>query len=393
MKALRMAAVCLTALGLTMAHAAPALTDEILIGELHPLTGPASFYGIPESRGIQLAVEEINAAGGVRVGDQSQMLRLMTEDDHSTPTAGVAALKKLRAADVRFIIGPLGSGVAPALFPIIDRDSGVTQIVDGTIAEGVTNGRNIFRNQAAVSQYDLAVADLFRSKKYASVAMMTDRFHAGFMGTQPALSETLKSLNATVAAEEYYKLGDTDFSAAMTKLVSLQPEVLLIRGYPAEGALITRQARQLGYEGQVVWEMVSPPSTVLKNISATEMEGVYNCIPPTTEDYIALGQDKALAFDKAYQAKFGTTPGELSTLSYDAVYILKAAFEKAGSTENEAVNAALAAMRPEDVPQLISGYVAHQDGRLFDDVGQVNLRGAVSIWQGEGWVPVPDLAG
>lgn len=393
MKAFKKAAVCLTAMYLAVGFAGSAQAEDILIGELHPLTGPASFYGIPESRGIQLAVEEINANGGVKIGDQAQQLRLITEDDHSNPTSAVAALKKLMSADVRYIIGPLGSGVAPALFPIVDRDDGVTQIVDGSIAEGITNGRNIFRNQANVGQYDLAVTDLFSARGFGSVAMMTDRFHAGFMGTQPALSEALTALNAEVVTEEYYKLGDTDFSAAMTKLISLAPEVLLIRGYPAEGALITKQARQLGFEGQVVWEMVSPPSTVLKNISAAEMEGVFNCIPPTTEDYIALGEEKALAFQEAYEAKFGAIPGELSTLSYDAVYLLKSAFEKAATTENEAVNAALAQLRPEDVPELISGYVAQEDGRLFNDKGQVNLRGAVSVWQGEGWEPVTDLNG
>lgn len=393
MKAFKKAAVYLTAMYLAVGFAGSAQAEDILIGELHPLTGPASFYGIPESRGIQLAVEEINASGGVKIGDQTQKLRLMTEDDHSNPTSAVAALKKLMSSDVRYIIGPLGSGVAPALFPIIDRDDGVTQIIDGSIAEGITNGRNIFRNQANVSQYDLAVTDLFLARGFGSVAMMTDRFHAGFMGTQPALSEALTALNAEVVTEEYYKLGDTDFSAAMTKLISLSPEVLLIRGYPAEGALITKQARQLGFDGQVVWEMVSPPSTVLKNISAAEMEGVFNCIPPTTEDYIALGEEKALAFQKAYEAKFGAIPGELSTLSYDAVYLLKSAFEKAATTENEAVNAALAQLRPEDVPELISGYVAQEDGRLFDDKGQVNLRGAVSVWRGDGWEPVIDLNG
>lgn len=393
MKAFKKAAVYLTAMYLAVGFAGSAQAEDILIGELHPLTGPASFYGIPESRGIQLAVEEINASGGVKIGDQTQKLRLMTEDDHSNPTSAVAALKKLMSSDVRYIIGPLGSGVAPALFPIVDRDDGVTQIIDGSIAEGITNGRNIFRNQANVSQYDLAVTDLFSARGFGSVAMMTDRFHAGFMGTQPALSEALTALNAEVVTEEYYKLGDTDFSAAMTKLISLSPEVLLIRGYPAEGALITKQARQLGFDGQVVWEMVSPPSTVLKNISAAEMEGVFNCIPPTTEDYIALGEEKALAFQEAYEAKFGAIPGELSTLSYDAVYLLKSAFEKAATTENEAVNAALAQLRPEDVPELISGYVAQEDGRLFDDKGQVNLRGAVSVWRGDGWEPVIDLNG
>lgn len=378
--------VCL-AVGLS-----PVAAQEITIGDLHPITGPATFYGLPESRGIQLAAEQINAAGGVKVGDKTYKLKIMTEDDQASPTVGVAALRKLMSANVRYIIGPLSSGVAPALKPIIERSPNVTQIIDGVIADGMTNGKNIFRNQATVTGYNLAVTDLFAAKKFPTVAMMTDRFHAGFMGSQQQLSADLKKLGSNVVAEEYYKLNDTDFSAALTNLKGKNPAVLLIRGYPAEGALITKQARQLGYTGQVVWEMVSPPSTVLKNITAAEMEGVYNCIPPTTEDYIKLGDEKVKALEGAYKAKFNENPGELTILSYDAVHILKAAFEKAGSIENDAVNKALAQLKVDEIPALVTKYTPQPDGRLFDDMGQVNLRGVVSIWKGDSWEPVPDLS-
>lgn len=376
------ASVCLAA-GLSTATA-----QEIAIGDLHPITGPANFYGLPESRGIQLAAEEINAAGGVKVGDKTYKLKIVTEDTQASPTVGVAALRKLMTSDVRFIIGPLSSGVAPALKPIIERSDKVTQIIDGSIANDLTNGKNIFRNQATVDGYNVAVVELFKAKKFASVAMMTDRFHAGFMGSQQKLAADLKGLGVNVVAEEFYKLNDTDFSAALTNLKGRNPAVVLVRGYPAEGALITKQVRQLGYAGQIVWEMVSPPSTVLKNISAKEMEGVFNCIPPTTEDYVKLGDEKAKRLAKAYQARFGEGVGELTALSFDAMHILKVAFEKAGSLDNAAVNKALAELKVADVPALVTKYTPQANGRLFDDKGQVDLRGVVSVWKGNAWEPV-----
>ncbi|MGU3497145.1 ABC transporter substrate-binding protein [Xanthobacteraceae bacterium A53D] len=379
--------LCL-ALGIGSASAA----DEIAIGDLHPITGPATFYGLPESRGIHLAAEEINKAGGVKVGGKTYQLRIVTEDDQASPTVGVAALRKLIAADVRFIIGPLASGVAPALKPIIERNDKITQLIDGSIADDLTNGKNIFRNQATVSGYNVAVVELFKAKKFPSVAMMTDRFHAGFMGSQAKLAADLKGLGTTIMAEEHYKLGDTDFSAALTNLRGKNPAVLLIRGYPAEGALITKQARQLGFKGQIVWEMVSPPSTVLKNISSAEMQGVYNCIPPTTEDYVKLGDEKAIRLEAAYNAKFNEPAGELTALSFDAVHILTAAFEKAGSLDNAAVNKALGELKVADIPALVTKYTPQPDGRLFDDKGQVDLRGVVSVWKGDGWYPVPNLS-
>lgn len=372
--------------------AVPAAAQEIAIGDLHPITGPATFYGLPESRAIQLAAEQINAAGGVKVGDKTYRLKIVTEDDQASPTVGVAALRKLISADVRYIIGPLASGVAPALKPIIERNDKVTQLIDGSIADDLTNGKNIFRNQATVSGYNFAVTELFRERKFPSLAVMTDRFHAGFMGSQPKLAADLKALGANILGEEFYKLGDTDFSAALTNLKGKNPAVLLIRGYPAEGALITKQARQLGFNGQIIWEMVSPPSTVLKNITAAEMEGVFNAIPPTTEDYVKLGDPKAIALEAAYKAKFGEAPGELTILSYDAVHILKVAFEKARSLDNAAVNAALRELKVADIPALVTRYTPQPDGRLFDDKGQVDLRGVVSVWKGNGWQPLGKLS-
>ena len=380
----------LSAIGLSaMALAAPAVAaDEIVVGEIHPITGPAAYYGLPESRALQLATEEINKAGGVSIGGKAHTIRLATEDDQASPTTGVAALRKLTSANVRYIIGPLASGVAPALKPIVERNEQLTQLIDGTIADDMTNGRNIFRNQATVTAYNVAAVALFKAKKYQSVAMMTDRFHAGFAGSQAKLVADLKAIGVTVLAEEYYKLNDSDFAAQLTSLKGRNPATLLIRGYPAEGALITKQARQLGLTGQIIWEMVSPPSTVVKTISASEMEGVYNCIPPTTEDYVKLGQEKAKRMDAAYRQKFGEGPGELSALSYDALYILKAAFEKAGSTDNAAVNKALKELKVSDVPQAITVYDPLPGGLLFDEKGQVDLKGVVNIWRGQGWEPV-----
>ena len=362
--------------------------DEIVIGEIHPITGPASYYGAPESRAIQLAAEQINQAGGVTVGGKPFQLRIVTQDDQASPTAGVAALRKLVSADVRFLIGPLPSGVAPALKPIIERNDKLTQLIDGTIADGLTNGRNIFRNQATVDGYNVAVVQLFQSRRFKSVAVMTDQFHAGFVGSQPRLMTDIKATGAAVAAEEAYKLNDTDFSAQLTKLRGLDPEVILIRGYPAEGALITKQARQLGLKGQVVWEMVAPPATVLQNIPATEMQGVFDCIPPTTDDYVKLGDEAARRFDAAYRVKYGTAPGELSALSSDAVFILKAAFEAAGSTENAAVDQALRGLKVAAVPELITRYApVGPDGLLFDSNGQTDLKGVINVWRGDGWEP------
>lgn len=380
----------LAALAVT-ALAGSAAAEEVMIGDLHPITGPASFYGLPQSRAITLAAEQINAAGGLEIGDATYEIRVVSADTQGSPTMGIAALKKLQADGVRFILGPLASAVAPALKPIFDRSDDLTQLIDGTIAGGVVNGRNVFRNQAPVDDYNRALEALVQAKGYEDIAIMTDRVHAGFMESQDDLVAALEATGSKIATEEYYKFGDTNFSAQMTTISALNPAALVIRGYPAEGALITRMAQQLGYEGQIIWEFVSPPSTVLKNISAEEMEGVLNAIPPTTEDYLKRGNQKALQMAEAYRARFDAEPGELTALSYDALLIMASALEKAGSLENDAVNQALAELRIEDVPGLVNGYEPFEGGRLFQD-GQAMLPAGVQIWQGDGWEPIDSSA-
>lgn len=364
---------------------------DLVIGEIHPITGPASFYGLPESQAIQVAADEINATGGVKAGASSYRIVIRSADDQASPTAGVAALKKLIGEGVKFVIGPIASGVAPALRPIIEANPDVVQLIDGSIADGLTNGSTIFRNQATVGDYNDVLTELTKAKNYATVAIMTDRFHAGFMGSQAALVSKFEAQKNRVLAQEYYKLSDTDFSAQLTKIKALNPAALILRGYPGEGALITKTARQLGYTGQIIWEFVAPPSTVTKNISTVEMDGVYNAIPPTSQDYIALGDPKARKLAELMKKKFNAEIGELSALSYDAVYIFKAAIEKAGTIDSAAVAKALTTLKTSEVPMAINRYRPGAGELLFTN-GQVSLPGNVQIWKGKGWEPVPDLA-
>lgn len=362
---------------------------ELIVGEIHPITGPASFYGLPMSNALKLAIKEINDAGGIKAGGETYTLTLLSGDDQGNPTIGVAALRKVIGDGAKYIFGTLASGVAPALKPIMDANPGVTQIVDGTLAPGITNGKNVFRNQTTQAGYDAPIVDLVKFKKYKTVALITDRFHSGNMSSEQSVVDAIQQNGAEVVAREYMKLKDTDFSAQLTNITAKKPDAVVLRAYPNEGALMTKQARQLGYEGQIIWNALAPPATVLKNISDAEMEGVLNGYAPEISDYVAMKQEPAIRMAAAYKAMFNTDPGELSALSYDAVYILKAAIEKAGTVENAKVNEQLAQLKPSDVPTLINPYKAHPDGRLFNDGGEVIFSGTPHVWKNGRWHPYP----
>lgn len=366
--------------------------DQTLkIGEVRSLTGPANFYGIPQSRGMQLAISEINAAGGVKAGGKTYRLELVSQDDQASPTAGVAGLRKLMADDVRFIVGPVVSGVAAAIKPIIESSPNLTQLVDGATVDGITNGKNIFRHQADIFAFEAPMIALMKQRKYPTVALMTDRFHAGMMGTEQSFANALEKNGNKVVAREYHKINDTTFSAQLTKIIALAPSVVIMRGYATETALMVRQSRQLGYTGIIAWEGVAPPSAVTKNIGPAEMEGVFNSFPPTVQDLAQLGSEKAKRVVEGYRKMFNAEPGELTAISFDAVYILKAAIEKAGSIENAKVNEALATLRVSDVRDLVSNYDPREGGRFFDATGQAAMRGGAHTWRGAGWTPIPGI--
>lgn len=379
---------CGAALAVAILAAPAAEAGEVIVGAIHPITGPAAFYGAAMDKGAVLGAETVNAGGGFEVAGEKTTFRLLSEDTQASPVVGVAALRKVMAEGARYVIGPLASGLAPALTPIIENDPGLTQIIDGATAEGIVNGRNIFRPQAVISGFNAPTVALIRDKGWKRVALITDRFMTAFMTSQEGVVAEIRGNGAEVVREEHFQLKDTDFSAQVANIVAADPDAALVRGYTNESALITRTLKDFGYQGAIIWQAISPPAVVTKNISDAEMAGVFNAYPPTAEDYVALGAPAAVAMDKAYRARFGEAPGELAALSYDSVMILRAAMRKAGATDNAAVNAALAALRVDEVEGLVNDFTPWPDGRLFDDGGQANFLGYVHVWEGGRWSPL-----
>ncbi|SEQ23656.1 amino acid/amide ABC transporter substrate-binding protein, HAAT family [Faunimonas pinastri] len=362
--------------------------EELVLGEIHPITGPASFYGLVMSQTLKMNAEQANAAGGIDIGGKKYQISIDTGDDQAQATKGVAAFRKLLADNVHFVIGPLASAVAPAIKPVIDARPDVLQIIDGSIADGVVNGKNSFRVQADADTYNDAAIDYLKSKGIKSSAILTDRGHQGFRMSEQRMMKSLKNAGVNIAAQEYFQMGDTDFSAQITKLAASQSEALILRGYPGEGALITKQAQQLGYKGQIVWEMGAPPSTVMKNIPATQMDGVVNCIPRMMADYIRLNVPNAIKVADAFHARYGKDAGENAAFSNDAFWILTTAMQKAGGVEPGKVAAVLKDLKVTDVPNLIIQYKPQENGLLFKN-GQAHPPSACQIWHGENWASLP----
>ncbi|TWF46494.1 ABC transporter substrate-binding protein [Neorhizobium alkalisoli] len=356
---------------------------ELVIGELHPITGQASYYGIPMSRGMQLAIKQINDQGGLKIGDETYQVRLETGDDQATGVAGVAATRKLIANSVKYIIGPQSSPVASAVAPIM-KSADVVQIIDGSTAENIVNNVNTFRTTVTAGTYDDAVVKIADIRKSQTIAFLTNRLAAGFMVTEKDLVAKLEKGSHKVVSQSYFKVGDTDFSAQITQIMQLKPDALFLRDAPVEDALITKQARQLGYKGDIVWEVNAPATTVVKNITDEDMNGVYNGIPPKTDYFVDRKTPAAMALREAYKAMFNADLGENSAISYDSANLLFVALQKAKSTDPKAVAEALKTVKVSEIPRLVTEFVPQKDGLLFEE-GQAKLPTLAQVWKDGAW--------
>jgi branched-chain amino acid transport system substrate-binding protein len=363
--------------------------DEILIGGIHPRTGPSSYYGLPMDQGVELAIKEINDAGGISVGDKSVKLRYATEDDKSDASAGVAALKKLTTDGADFIIGPLGGAVVQALKPIIES-SDTLLLIDGAAdpTKGLLDPPGMFRWPPSYASMDESLTTTVEDLGFDSVAILNDQANPSFANSVEGVADSMEEAGVKVVGTETFSTGDSDFRAQLTGLLAGDaPDAITVRGYALDATLATAQARELGYKGQLIWEVLAPPATVSANAPAEALEGVIDVIYATPDFLVKQGDEKAIAFTETYTAEFGEAPGSLSAYSYDVVKSLAAAIEDAGSVDPTEVGKALGELKLADL-ELVNGYVEQENGRLFDETGQAENVIVTMTWRDGDWFPL-----
>jgi len=302
-----------------------ALAEEPLrIGAIWPLTGTCAKPGTGCANAIQLAVDEINNAGGV----YGRPLELIIEDDEAMPTVSVAAAEKLAVRDkVHVVIGAFNSSCVLAHMQVTQRE-GVPQIDPVAFAATITRSGNpyMFRNipQAELLGTKFAEFMLEESgaKTWAIIHENTDYGMDFRRFIKPILDK-----NAKVVAVETYTPGDTDFYAQLTKIKNLKPEAILQIANMTEGAQIMNQIRELGIEGYM-FATGSSATQQYRDLAGPAADGLY------TLSFLesSAPQPKVQEFLKNFEAKFGYEPDYFAAAAYDATYLaaegMKKAYEK-----------------------------------------------------------------
>ncbi|MEI6322666.1 MAG: ABC transporter substrate-binding protein [bacterium] len=309
----------------------------IPVGQFASLTGAQATFGQSTDRGVQLALLEINGAGGVL----GQPIRLITKDNQSKPGETSTVVRELITRDkVVALIGEVASGRSLEAAPIAQRN-GIPMISPASTNEKVTEtGDHIFR-VCFIDPFQGTVCAKFAHKLGAKkAAVLVDVSKDYSLGLAKSFKKEFEAEGGTITGQQSYSGGDKDFSAQLTAIKGANPEVVFLPAYYTEAPLIIRQARQLGitvpFIGGDGWD-----SPELAQVGGSAVEGCYfsNHFSNQSND------PKVVAFVQSYRKKYGDDPDAMVALGYDALSLLADAMKRAGTTDPAKVNAAIAATK------------------------------------------------
>jgi len=311
--------------------------DEIVVGEFASLTGGNASFGQSSHKGTQLAVDEINASGGVL----GKKIKLITEDDQSLAGQPATIMRKFISSDkVIAVLGEVASSKSLEAAPICQANK-IPMISPASTNPKVTEvGDYIFR-VCFIDPFQGTVGAKFAlGKGWKNVAVLTDVKQDYCKGLAEFFEEAFTKNGGTIVKEVSYSTGDKDFKAQITSIKATHPDAIYVPGYYAEVALIARQAKQLGLKVPLLggdgWVGDS-----LIPVAGAAIEGSFFSNHYSEEDKSPIIQD----FVKTYKDKYGAVPDAMAALGYDSANILAAAIKSAGTTDSAKLRDAIAATK------------------------------------------------
>lgn len=320
---------------------AAASGEPIKVGQPYNLTGGYASIDNPAKDGSALAAEEINAKGGVL----GRPLELIVYDGKSdVPTISAISKKMVEEDKVNVMAGLTDTSYMKAAGPVAQENQIPFLDVAGTAPIITSIGDYIFMLPFGDNVQAAVAAEFAMEKGWKSCAMLVDEAmdYTKYLAKYFNERFTAEDIGGTVVSRLAYNMGDTDFSAQLTEFKNIdpQPDFYFISANPGEIGTIVKQARDLGltapimggdgYDTPLLAELAGP----VNDVYFTTHQGIYGDDP------------KAQEFIAAYTAKFDRAPENVyAALGYDAIYLMAAAIEAAGTTDGPAVRDALAATK------------------------------------------------
>jgi len=311
--------------------------EEIVVGEFASLTGGTASFGQSSHKGTQMAIDEINAAGGLL----GKKVKLITEDDQSKAGEPATVVRKLISRDgIVALLGEVASSRSLEAAPIAQQNK-IPMISPSSTNPKVTEvGDYIFRICFIDPFQGTVLAKFALTKGWKNVAILTDVKQDYSVGLSQFFKKYLTANGGTVVSEQSYSSGDKDFKAQLTSIAGSNPQAILVSGYYNEAGLIASQARELGLNVPLLggdgWDSPS-----LVEVAGTAMEGNFFSNHFSVEDQSPVVQD----FIARFRAKYHEEPDAMAALGYDSAMILANAVKKAGTTDSQPLRDAIAATK------------------------------------------------
>jgi len=358
---------------------APKAADVLVVklGSASPLTGPQAHIGVDIRNGVQLAVDDVNAAG-LEIGGKKVKLELVAEDDEANPTKATTVAQKLVDAKVAGVVGHFNSGASIPASKIYS-DAGIPQISPGSTNPKYTQQgfKTTFRLVANDDQQGPTLAQFATGKLGAKTIAVIDDSTAYGQGLADAFEATAKAAKATIVAREHTTDKDTDFKAILTKIKGRKPDLIMFGGIDPQAGPMVKQMQELGIKAKFIGgDGIQTPNFI--QLAGQSGEGAMASIPGLPKDQMPGGQQ----FMTKFKQKFNAEVQLFAPMGYDAVMVFVDAMKRAGSTESAKILAEL----PKTQYQGVIGPIA------FDDKGDLK-NGPLTIYAVKGgkWEPVETI--
>jgi branched-chain amino acid transport system substrate-binding protein len=324
-----------SSLALALTLATPLIGATIKVGEVDPLTGGVSQFGIGCHQGFVLAFEQINVQGGIL----GQTIELVTEDDQSKPGQSATAVRKLITQDkVVAILGDATSSATLESAPIAQTNK-IPMITPTATNPRITEVGDFIFRVCFLDEFQGRVLARFAREKLKAerIFTLTDVKQDYSVDLLKFFKDEFTKLGGAIVGEQSYSSGDIDFRAQLTPIRGSKPDAIYVPGYYQEVALIVKQGRQIGltmpFIGCDGWA-----DQALLTIGGKAMDGCFFTNHFSPEDQSPIVK----SFVEKFQGKYGALPDTFSALGYDAARLLADAFQRAGSSDSQAVRDALA---------------------------------------------------
>jgi branched-chain amino acid transport system substrate-binding protein len=336
----RIGAAAFLAMGMLLGAAGARAAEELKIGAIGSLSGGGAAWGIATQRGVQIAVDEVNARGGLKVGEKRYHLRMIIYDDSYTGQGGTSAATRLTLEDgVRFIVGPIGSPAVIGAGLVANREKAI--MLSNGFSPRILGADKPYTFRVTLTTNEFAppisrwLAKTYPDKKRLVLAAPSDEVGQAVI---PLLVKSHQDAGLQVVANERYERGVKDFVPILTRMLAQKPDILdLASNAPGDAGLMLKQARQLGYTGTII-QLGGPGIEEIMRVAGDLAEGMLSY------DILDPGEPGVKPFVEAYASRYKDAMNPYAALMANGAQILFAALERAGTLDTAKVRETIAGM-------------------------------------------------